>query len=735
MTFIDPNKIGNPSVTPEVRLRLAQEFEVNQEFLPSKASVYLKRVGENINDYWSVSNTVPTVIDATNFSTIDKVDTEGNVIVDTDVQKIVASDIEQDAWFGYSVSISGDYAIVGAERKNELPGTHLGAAYIFYRDPDNPSNNWNQVKKLVASDAKDDDHFGTSVSISGDYAIVGADAKNEPPADDNEGAAYIFYRDPDNPSNNWNQVKKITASDSEQDARFGTSVSISGDYVIVGANGKNELPVNDDEGAVYIFYRDPDNPSNNWNQVKKIVASDPEQNAFFGVSVSISGDYAIVGANGMDDIIEEDAGAAYIFYRDPDNPSNNWNEIKKLVASDRGTTDRFGISVSISGDYVVVGANLEDGDIGAEGASYIFYKDQGGTNNWGEVKKIVASDREANAFFGWSVSISGNYIVVGAYQDLGSSGLEVGASYIFYKDQGGVDNWGQVKKIVASDPEEFASFGWSVAIDGNNIISGAFRKNEPPADDNEGAAYIFGIETTFEGSNIIIFDDRIEGFTGNGYMLSLNDFILASDFGVINYPLKAAASDTFTLWIRYSVPGLDSFDMEILIDGNISKTIDEITFDPSSLDWRWLNTTLVLPDTGEHILGIKIKDKDASIDKIVIDPNNDTHSSIGPDYGVSPYLTNHMKVYDSIVSGTPNSPLIIYDYKNSITEVVQDDWYNFNISILDSNYGYTSVSDFSGDYFLVMSCTGSSTDNFVVWELLDNDEYNAPSSAMLFDRN
>ena len=473
MTFIDPNKIGNPSVTPEVRLRLAQEFEVNQEFLPSKASVYLKRVGENINDYWSVSNTVPTVIDATNFSTIDKVDTEGNVIVDTDVQKIVASDIEQDAWFGYSVSISGDYAIVGAERKNELPGTHLGAAYIFYRDPDNPSNNWNQVKKLVASDAKDDDHFGTSVSISGDYAIVGADAKNEPPADDNEGAAYIFYRDPDNPSNNWNQVKKITASDSEQDARFGTSVSISGDYVIVGANGKNELPVNDDEGAVYIFYRDPDNPSNNWNQVKKIVASDPEQNAFFGVSVSISGDYAIVGANGMDDIIEEDAGAAYIFYRDPDNPSNNWNEIKKLVASDRGTTDRFGISVSISGDYVVVGANLEDGDIGAEGASYIFYKDQGGTNNWGEVKKIVASDREANAFFGWSVSISGNYIVVGAYQDLGSSGLEVGASYIFYKDQGGVDNWGQVKKIVASDPEEFASFGWSVDISGNYICEKA----------------------------------------------------------------------------------------------------------------------------------------------------------------------------------------------------------------------------------------------------------------------
>jgi len=721
---------------PPVRLRLAQEFEVNEEYLPTKASTYLKRIGENTSDYWPIYNTAKTVIDATNFSIINQADTEPNVTINADqVKKIVASDLEASDYFGRSVSISGDYAIIGCDRKDVPPGNDdEGAAYIFYRDPDNPNNQWNQVKKIVASDPEVNAYFGTSVSISGDYAVVGADGKDESPGNDDEGAAYIFYRDPDNPSNQWSQVKKIVASDKETNARFGSSVSISGDYAIVGAYLKDESGFNH-AGAAYIFYRDPDNPSNQWDQVKKITASDLEVSANFGVSVSISGDYAVVGANLKDEPPgNDDEGAAYIFYRDPDNPSNQWSQVKKIVASDLERQDNFGISVSISEDYIVVGANLEDGDLGAEGAAYIYYKYQGGGDNWGQIKKIVADERSDNDSFGWSVSISGDYIVVGAYQK--SATLDdnsEGAAYIFYRDPYNYSNqWNEVKKIVASDLESNANFGWSVAISEDYVISGAYRKNEPPGDDGEGAAYVFYIgDPIYADNNIIMFEDIINNFTGNGYMIARDELYPASDFGVINYPIRAIESDIFTLWIRCISTELTTFQADILIDGVQFKTINEIVSNPSDVNWDWINTTIVLPDTKEHIMGIKIKENGGAIDKIYIDASDNIPYFEGPDYGESPYLTLHMQVYDS-VDESPGSSLFIYDYKNSIDQVVQSDWYNFNINILDSNHGYTSASDFAGNYFLVVSSSGTTHGNFVVWEMEDNDEYMALPSAFRF---
>jgi len=718
---------------PPVRLRLAQEFEVNSEYLPSKASVYLKRVGQNLTDYWPIYNTSKTVIDATNFSTIDQANTEGEMVIDADqFIKLVAGDPESSARFGNSVSISGDYAIIGADRKDVPPvNNNEGVAYIFYKDPDNPSSQWNEVRRLTASDPEEKAYFGEAVSISGDYAIVGAGSKNELPGNDDEGAAYIFYRDPDNPSNQWNEVRKIIASDAEKDAHFGDSLSISGDYAIVGAYLKNE-GVFGNAGAAYIFYKDPDNPSNQWNEVKKIVASDLEATAHFGVSVSISGNYVVVGAEFKNESPGNDnEGAAYIFYKDQGGV-NNWGQVKKIVASDREKLDNFGISVSISGSYVVVGAHLEDGDEGAEGAAYIFYKDQGGVNNWGQVKKIVASNRKANDFFGWSVSISGDYVVVGAYQKWISLWQDEGAAYIFYKDQGGVNNWGQVKKIVASDPEFFANFGWSVSISGDYVISGAYHKNEPPGDDNEGAAYVFEIETVFEGSNIITFNDITGGFTGNGYMISQDELYPASDFGVINYPIRAITPDTYDLWLRVINTSNDNLEIEMLIDGNVTKTISTFIDNPSDgLEWTWVSTSLVLPDNRDHILGIRIKENNVAIDKMYIEVDSTTPYTEGPDLSVSPYITAHMKVYDSLKS-EPNSPIFVYDYKNSITEIIQDDWYNFDIKVLDETHGYMSASDFHESFYLVMSLSGSNTSNFVVWELIDNDEYSAPSSAIRF---
>jgi len=229
--------------------------------------------------------------------------------------------------------------------------------------------------------------------------------------------------------------------------------------------------------------------------------------------------------------------------------------------------------------------------------------------------------------------------------------------------------------------------------------------------------------------NFVTFDDSLSDFTGNGYVVLDSDTFY--DYSIVNYPVRAITSDTFNLWIRVLSPNAPTFTADVLLDGIKVKTIYEAVADPSNMMWSWVNTTLVLPDTRQHILGIRIKDIGAAIDKIYIDASSAIPYSEGPDYGDSPYLTAHMRVYDS--SGdSPNNSLFIYDYKNSISHIVQSDWYNFNINVLDSNHGYTSAVDFTGSYFLVMSCSGTTHGNFIIWEMADNDEYMSSPSAFRF---
>uniref|UniRef100_A0AB38ZMA1 Glycine-rich domain-containing protein n=1 Tax=Mantoniella tinhauana virus 1 TaxID=3111543 RepID=A0AB38ZMA1_9VIRU len=271
-----------------------------------------------------------------------------------DQTKIVASDAQAGDQFGYSVAISGDYAIVGA-RSEDAGGSSAGAAYVFKRTGD---NTWSSGTKIVASDAQAGDSFGRSVAISGDYAIVGA--RREDAGGSDAGAAYVFKRTGDN---TWSSGTKIVASDAQAGDEFGHSVAISGDYAIVGA--LYEDAGGSDAGAAYIFKRTGDNT---WSSGTKIVASDAQASDYFGISVAISGDYAIVGAHN-EDAGGSDAGAAYVFKRTGD---NTWSSGTKIVASDAQAGDFFGFSVAISGDYAIVGAYGEDAGGSDAGASYIF---------------------------------------------------------------------------------------------------------------------------------------------------------------------------------------------------------------------------------------------------------------------------------------------------------------------------------------------------------------------------
>ena len=368
-------------------------------------------------------------------------------------QKLTASDGAAKDFFGRSVSISGDYAIVGAYLSNGK----AGSAYIFKRS----GGSWAQLTKLVASDVAADDRFGHSVSISGDYAIVGAYGD-----DDNglwSGSAYIFKRS----DSSWTQVAKLAASDGAASDWFGTYVSISGDYAIVGAYGDDDNGYS--SGSAYIFKRS----GGSWTQVAKLAASDGAAYDYFGYSVCISGDYAVVGAFGNDNY----TGSAYIFKRS----NSSWTQVAKLAASDVVADDRFGRSVSISGDYAIAGAYREGEGVQGPGTAYIF-KRSGGL--WPEVTKLI-SDGAADDFFGSAVSISGDYAIVGAYED-DDNGYHSGSAYIFKRSGG---SWTKAAKLTASDGAADDRFGLSVSISGDSAIVGAWGD-----DDNgslSGSAYMY----------------------------------------------------------------------------------------------------------------------------------------------------------------------------------------------------------------------------------------------------
>jgi hypothetical protein len=399
-------------------------------------------------------------------------------ILHSQIAKLTPSDAENDDWFGNSVAISGDTVVVGAYLKDGA-GISRGAAYIFDRNAGG-ADAWGQVIKLTASDAEDHDNFGDAVAISNDTVVISAD--DEDGAGSARGAAYVFDRNAGG-INNWGEVTKLTASDAEDLDHFGTSVSISGDTIIIGADLEDGSGT--DRGAAYVFDRD-NGGTDNWGEVGKLTASNATDGGIFGGSVSISGDTAVVGAE-LEDGAGTDRGAAYVFDRNSGG-ADNWGEVAELTASDAQEDDWFGRFVAISGDTVVVGAYREDGAGTNRGAAYVFDRDNGGTDAWGEVAKLTAADAEDHDNFGTSAAISGNTVVIGASGEDGA-GTYRGAAYIFERNTGGADNWGQLTKLTASDTADLDLFGNSVAISSDTIVVGAYRKAGAGA--NRGAAYVF----------------------------------------------------------------------------------------------------------------------------------------------------------------------------------------------------------------------------------------------------
>jgi len=375
--------------------------------------------------------------------------------------ELLASDGATGDSFGMSVSISGTTAIVGT--MYEPVGTYHGAAYVFVQS----GSTWMQQQKLVASDAAANDHFGYSVAISGTTAIIGARDKNIG-SNMYQGAAYVFVQS----GSTWTQQQELLASDGAANDEFGASVSISGATAIVGTYQKT-VGSNAAQGATYVFVRS----GSTWTQQQELVASDGAANDEFGLSISISGTTAIVGASRKTVGSNAGQGAAYVFVQS----GSTWTQQQELVASDGAANGAFGESVSVSGTTAIVSA---PGFNASQGAAYVFV--QSGST-WTQQQKLIASDGATGDVFGASVSISGTGAIVGAYQKTVASNTLEGAAYVFVQSG---STWTQQAEPVASNGAMGDAFGVSVAISGTTAIVGAWGKTVG-SNVGQGAAYVF----------------------------------------------------------------------------------------------------------------------------------------------------------------------------------------------------------------------------------------------------
>ena len=395
--------------------------------------------------------------------------------------KLTDDDGADDDEFGYSVAIHGNTAVVGAYHRNLNGNANAGAAYVFTR-LDGGWTTTTTAAKLTASDGEEDDRFGHSVAVVGDTVVVGAYGD-----DGNRGAAYVFTR-PDGGWTTTTTAAKLTASDGEEDDRFGHSVAVVGDTVVVGAYGDDG-----NRGAAYVFTK----TGGAWTSTTtaaKLTASDGEEDDEFGVSVAVDEDTVAVGAHlhdlDVDGASMLDAGAVYVFTK----PAAGWTsstESAKLTATDGAAGDEFGISVAIDGDTVVTGAYRDDsmatdGDDGLDsGSVYVFDRDPE-SGKWSQTAKFTASNGDGGDGFGNSVAVDGNTAVVGAYlDDRDDAARDTGSTYVFARKLG---VWSQTLNLAGPGPDQNDWLGYSVAVDDGTLLAGA------PQDDNDpGFAYAMDI--------------------------------------------------------------------------------------------------------------------------------------------------------------------------------------------------------------------------------------------------
>lgn len=356
-------------------------------------------------------------------------------------------------------------------------GSESGSAYVYLRDA---AGVWNLQQKLTASDGIADDRFGWSVALDGDTVVIGIEGWDfdNPPL----GAAYVFTRDG---TGSWSERQKLTAFDGAPGDYFGKSLALNGNTIVVGAQGDDGSGTNLDVGSAYVYTRDA---TGVWSLQQKLSVASSSASDSFGSQVDVESDTAVIAAAG--------AGSAYVFTRDSEGV---WSQHQILSPAD-ATANGFGKSVGLNGDNIVIGATLDDQAGVNAGAAYLFLRNSSGV--WSQQQKLVAGDAADGDYFGYSVDIDGMNLVVSA-GGVDDNGTDAGAAYLFARDASGI--WSERLKLLASDGINYDYLGYavnSVRMSGSTVLAGAYL-GDTTLGISTGSAYVFDAASA-EGPNISV---------------------------------------------------------------------------------------------------------------------------------------------------------------------------------------------------------------------------------------
>ena len=423
-------------------------------------------------------------------------------------EEIIQAGVGADfTFFGFSVAVSGDTFIGG----HTSYSGNTGGAHIFRQRASGGA--WVLEAAIPSPDPALKDLFGWSVALDGETAVVGANQDGGKGKDqgagigEGPGFVHVYKRR----GTDWPKQTTLKADDGAPNDRFGTSVAISGDTVIVGSPKSDLEAEGEDAGAVYVFVRKGDI----WKQQTKLTSSDGAEKDQFGNALSLEGDVAIISAFSDDDAGSK-SGAAYIFVRN----GETWTEEAKLTASDADGGDQFGISVDISLGLTasaIIGAHFDDDAGSKSGSAYIFKRNPDGT--WGEQIKLTASDADKGDRFGYAVAIDVNRVVVGApwadqpKQDFSGaiySFLRVGSDWVEQKKE-------EAKNVTRNEVDVLTkgdNFGSAIDISNKGsvvIVGSPWDNGQNGGAQDEGSVYIYdtsqgdlGIALAVEASSSLV---------------------------------------------------------------------------------------------------------------------------------------------------------------------------------------------------------------------------------------
>ena len=371
--------------------------------------------------------------------------------------KLSPVDLTADNYFGAWTDIDGDTAAVSAWHDSGAAST-AGSVYIYDRGP----GGWSLTQEVFAIPAGADMIFGNEMCLNGDTLVVGA--SRDDGNGENAGAVHVFSRT----AGTWTHAARIVSDDIAAGDDFGGGLALDGDTMLVGAAGA---------GAGYVFTRS----GNTWTQQAKLTLSAGVSGNAFAAGVGLSGDTAVLAAG-----LETGGGAAYVFAK----PGGGWadaTETARLSSSYASSGDRFGRSVHVDGDTVLIGDD-QDNALGTDsGAAYVFDKPVSGWTSMTETQRLIPATGAAWERFGESVDIDGDRLVVGSPFGQPDGGGYHGSVHVF--ERGAGELWSQTAELNASDGAHEDVFGANCSLSGDTILAGAYGDD----DDGDfcGSAYIY----------------------------------------------------------------------------------------------------------------------------------------------------------------------------------------------------------------------------------------------------